>query len=93
MIQHYLLFAGLLLDAFVDGYGGGGKVFGWSLIPKELAPRVVLSGGLSVQNVTEAMSRVRPFAVDISSGVELTKGVKDAAKVRAFIDAVRLADN
>ncbi|MBI3713705.1 MAG: N-(5'-phosphoribosyl)anthranilate isomerase, partial [Burkholderiales bacterium] len=58
-----------------------------------LAPRVVLSGGLSVQNATDAVSRVRPFAVDISSGVELAKGVKDAAKVRAFIHAVRLADN
>jgi phosphoribosylanthranilate isomerase len=54
------LFAGLLLDAFVDGFGGGGKVFDWSLIPKELAPQVVLSGGLNVQNATDAVSRVRP---------------------------------
>ncbi|MBI1834247.1 MAG: phosphoribosylanthranilate isomerase [Burkholderiales bacterium] len=87
------LFQGLLLDTFVDNFGGSGKVFDWSLIPKELAPRVVLSGGLSVQNATEAVSRVRPFAVDISSGVELAKGVKDVAKVQAFIRAVRLADN
>ena len=87
------LFQGLLLDTFVDNFGGSGKVFDWSLIPKELAPRVVLSGGLSVQNATDAVSRVRPFAVDISSGVELAKGVKDAAKVQAFIRAVRLADN
>jgi phosphoribosylanthranilate isomerase len=86
------LFAGLLLDAFVDGYGGGGKVFDWSLIPKELAPRVVLSGGLSVQNATEAVLQVRPYAVDISSGVELSKGVKDPAKIRSFIGAVRQAD-
>lgn len=86
------LFAGLLLDAFVDGYGGGGKVFDWSLIPKELAPRVVLSGGLSVQNAAEAIHRVRPYAVDISSGVELSKGVKDPTLIRAFIDAVRQAD-
>ena len=86
------LFAGLLLDALVDGYGGGGKVFDWSLIPKELAPRVVLSGGLSAQNATDAVLRVRPFAVDVSSGVELAKGIKDAAKIRAFIEAVRLAD-
>jgi phosphoribosylanthranilate isomerase len=86
------LFAGLLLDAFVDGYGGGGKVFDWALIPKELAPRVVLSGGLSEQNVTEALLRVRPYAVDVSSGVELSKGIKDAAKIRAFIGAVRAAD-
>ena len=86
------LFAGLLLDAFVEGYGGGGKVFDWSLIPKELAPRVVLSGGLSVQNATEAVLQVRPYAVDISSGVEQSKGIKDSAKIRAFIAAVRKAD-
>jgi phosphoribosylanthranilate isomerase len=86
------LFAGLLLDAFVDGYGGGGKVFDWSLIPKELAPRVVLSGGLNVQNVAEAVARVRPYAVDVSSGVELAKGIKDIPSIRAFISAVRQAD-
>ena len=84
--------SGLLLDTFVDGYGGGGKVFDWSLIPKELAPRVVLSGGLSVQNATEAVVRVRPYAVDVSSGVELSKGIKDADKIRAFTGAVRQAD-
>lgn len=86
------LFAGLLLDAFVEGYGGGGKVFDWSLIPKELAPRVVLSGGLSVQNATEAVLQVRPHAVDISSGVEQSKGIKDPDKIRSFIAAVRRAD-
>lgn len=86
------LFAGLLLDAFVDAYGGTGKVFDWSLIPKELAPQVALSGGLNVQNVTEAVLRVHPYAVDVSSGVELAKGVKDAGKICAFIDAVRQAD-
>jgi len=85
-------FAGLLLDAFVDGYGGGGKVFDWSLIPKELAPRAVLSGGLNAQNVTEAVLRVRPYAVDVSSGVEQSKGIKDAAKIHAFVEAVRAAD-
>jgi len=85
-------FSGLLLDAFVDGYGGAGKVFDWSLIPKELAPRVVLSGGLSVQNAAEAVVRLRPFAVDISSGVEQQKGIKDACKIAAFIAAVRAAD-
>jgi phosphoribosylanthranilate isomerase len=85
-------FSGLLLDTWVDAYGGAGKVFDWSLIPKELAPRVVLSGGLSVQNVTSAVMRVRPFAVDISSGVEESKGIKDARKIAAFISAVRAAD-
>ena len=86
-------FNGLLLDTFVDSFGGSGKVFDWSLIPKELAPLVVLSGGLNVQNATDAVRRMRPFAVDISSGVELSKGIKDIAKVHAFVDAVRLADN
>ncbi|MBC7415440.1 MAG: phosphoribosylanthranilate isomerase [Herminiimonas sp.] len=92
------LFAGLLLDAFVDGYGGGGKVFDWSVIPEELAPRVVLSGGLHVQNATDAVLRVRPHAVDVSSGVESTQdnalhpGIKDASRIAAFVAAVSLAD-
>jgi phosphoribosylanthranilate isomerase len=86
------LFAGLLLDTLVEAYGGSGKVFDWSLIPKELAPQVVLSGGLSVHNATDAVKRVRPFAVDISSGVEQEKGIKDAAKIRAFVAAIRQAD-
>jgi len=85
-------FSGLLLDTYVDAYGGAGKVFDWSLIPKELAPRVVLSGGLSVHNVTGAVAQVRPFAVDISSGVEASKGIKDARLIDAFVDAVRAAD-
>ena len=85
-------FTGLLLDTWVDAYGGAGKVFDWSVIPKELAPRVVLSGGLSVQNATSAVAQVRPYAVDISSGVEESKGIKDARKIAAFIDAVRAAD-
>jgi len=86
------LFAGLLLDTLVEQYGGSGKVFDWSLIPEELAPRVVLSGGLSVQNATDAVRRVHAHAVDISSGVEAAKGIKDAAKINAFISAVRQAD-
>jgi phosphoribosylanthranilate isomerase len=85
-------FSGLLLDAFVDGYGGGGKVFDWSLIPEELAPRVVLSGGLNVQNAAEAIARIRPFAVDVSSGVEISKGIKDISRIHAFAAAVRAAD-
>jgi phosphoribosylanthranilate isomerase len=87
------LFAGILLDTYVDAYGGAGKVFDWSVIPKELAPRVVLSGGLSVANATEAVLRVRPFAVDISSGVEQAKGIKDARKIADFIGAVRAGDS
>lgn len=87
------LFTGLLLDTYVDSYCGSGKVFDWSLIPESIAPRVVLSGGLSVQNATDAVTRVRPYAVDISSGVEHDKGIKDIAKIRAFIAAVHLADS
>ena len=86
------LFSGLLLDTFVDAYGGAGKVFDWSLIPEELAPRVVLSGGLSAHNATEAVLRVRPYAVDISSGVEAAKGIKDVRLIAAFIAAIRAAD-
>jgi phosphoribosylanthranilate isomerase len=86
------LFAGILLDTLVEGYGGGGKVFDWSLVPKDLAHRAVLSGGLNAQNATDAVARLRPFAVDVSSGVERDKGIKDAAKIRAFIEAVRAAD-
>jgi phosphoribosylanthranilate isomerase len=86
------LFSGLLLDTFVEAYGGAGKVFDWSIIPKDLAPRAVLSGGLSVPGATDAVLRVRPYAVDISSGVEQGKGIKDAALIRAFIGAVAAAD-
>jgi phosphoribosylanthranilate isomerase len=83
---------GLLLDAHVDGYGGGGKVFDWSLIPRNVPLPVVLSGGLHAGNVTEGILRVRPWAVDVSSGVEAAKGIKDAAAIRRFCDAVREAD-
>lgn len=82
----------LLLDAFVDGYGGGGKTFDWSLIPKNLPLPIVLSGGLSPDNVTEAVRAVRPAGVDVSSGVELSKGIKDVAKITAFIAGVKEAD-
>lgn len=83
---------GILLDAFVDGYGGGGKTFDWSLIPPEPGRPLILSGGLDPANVEEAVRRVRPWAVDVSSGVEAAKGIKDAAKIAAFIAGVRHAD-
>jgi len=86
------LFAGVLLDTFVDAYGGAGKVFDWSLVPKDLAHRAVLSGGLSVHNVTGAVASMRPCAVDVSSGVEAAKGIKDARLIAQFIAAVRAAD-
>ena len=76
---------GLLLDAFVEGYGGGGHVFDWSLIPPELPGFLVLSGGLTAANVGEAIERVRPVAVDVSSGVEMSKGIKDHSKIAAFV--------
>lgn len=84
--------SGLLLDAFVAGYGGGGKVFDWTLIPAGLDRRLILSGGLDPDNVGEAVRRTRPWAVDVSSGVESAKGIKDAALIAAFVAGVRNAD-
>ena len=81
----------IILDAYVDGYGGGGVAFDWSLIPASLNRPVVLSGGLHAGNVGEAIARVHPAAVDVSSGVESSKGIKDAEKISAFIAAVRAA--
>ncbi|MDY7578037.1 phosphoribosylanthranilate isomerase [Herbaspirillum sp. RTI4] len=85
-------FTGLLLDTLVEQYGGSGKVFDWSVIPEELAPRVVLSGGLSARNITDAVLRVRPYAIDVSSGVEQAKGIKDPALIESFVAAVHAAD-
>ena len=87
------LFSGLLLDTWSDAYGGTGKVFDWSLIPEEIARQAVLSGGLNVQNVTDAVRRIRPHAVDVSSGIEASKGVKDPALMHAFVHAVRAGDS
>jgi phosphoribosylanthranilate isomerase len=88
---------GLLLDAHVDGFGGGGKVFDWSLVPAgflaDNARRLVLSGGLHAENVCAGILQLRPWAVDVSSGVESSPGVKDAAAIRRFCDAVREADS
>jgi len=83
---------GLLLDAFVEGYGGGGHVFDWTLIPPDLPGYLVLSGGLNADNVGRAIGSVRPVAVDVSSGVEMSKGIKDHHKIAAFVAAVRAAD-
>ena len=83
---------GLLLDAHVEGIEGGtGKVFDWTLIPPLPLP-VILSGGLQPANVAAAIKQVRPYAVDVSSGVEITKGIKDAAKIAAFINEVNNID-
>lgn len=83
----------LLLDSYVEGlHGGSGAAFDWSLVPPGLPLPVILSGGLTVENVGDAVRRVRPSAVDVSSGVESAKGVKDAARIAAFIKGVRNAD-
>ena len=82
----------ILLDAHVEGYGGGGKVFDWSLVPANVPRPVVLSGGLHAGNVIEGILQVRPWAVDVSSGVESAKGIKDAALIRRFCETVRVAD-
>lgn len=93
----------ILLDAHVEGYGGGGKTFNWSLLPTNVNAHLVLSGGLNAANVTDGILQVRPrcktLAVDVSSGVEATdalgtplKGIKDHGKIHQFIQAVRAAD-
>lgn len=82
----------LLLDAFVDGYGGGGKTFDWRLIPPSLPLPLILSGGLNAANVAPGITGVRPWAVDVSSGVEASKGIKDVALIKAFVAAVAAAD-
>jgi len=89
----YRFAKGLLLDAFVaDARGGTGRSFDWGLIPRDLPLPVVLAGGLTPANVAEAIRAVRPWAVDVSSGVERVKGIKDAAKIAAFMRGVRDAD-
>lgn len=95
LVQYAAEFSGaraLLLDAFVEGYGGGGHVFDWRLIPPNLPLPIILSGGLNPGNVAEAVQRVRPVAVDVSSGVEAAKGIKDHQRMADFVAAVRAAD-
>ena len=101
--QDYSQAQAILLDAHVEGYGGGGKTFNWSLLPTNVNAHLVLSGGLNAANVTDGILQVRPrcktLAVDVSSGVEATdaqgntlKGIKDHHKIHQFIQAVRAAD-
>jgi len=79
----------LLLDAHSESaFGGTGQAFDWNLIPKSLTKPVILAGGLTAENVGSAIKRVQPYAVDVSGGVEKSKGVKDAAKIAAFMQAV-----
>jgi phosphoribosylanthranilate isomerase len=82
--------SGILLDTYVEGVPGGtGEAFDWSLVPKDLSKPIILAGGLSATNVAQAIAQVHPYAVDVSGGVEQSKGIKDHAKIRAFIQAVR----
>ena len=82
----------LLLDAHVEGVAGGtGQVFDWGLIPRDLPLPIILSGGLNSENVAQGIRRLQPAAVDVSSGVEATKGIKDVAKIAAFMQGVRNA--
>ena len=79
----------LLLDTWTPAFGGSGESFDWTLVPASCPLPVILSGGLTPDNVAEAIRQVRPAAVDVSSGVESAKGIKDAAKICAFVSAVR----
>ncbi|KRH99892.1 phosphoribosylanthranilate isomerase [Curvibacter sp. PAE-UM] len=94
--QDYSAAQAILLDAHVEGFGGGGKAFDWSLLPPSVDAHLVLSGGLTPANVTEGIRQLRPrcksLAVDVSSGVEFAKGIKDATKINQFVAAVRAAD-
>lgn len=84
--------AAWLLDSHVPEYGGVGESFDWSLVPARRERPVILSGGLAPASVGDAIRRVRPWGVDVSSGVESAKGIKDAAKIAAFLAEVRNAD-
>jgi phosphoribosylanthranilate isomerase len=91
--RNYPKAAALLLDTFVEGYGGSGRSFDWSSVPPDATTPLVWSGGLNPANVIDGVLAVRPYAVDVSSGVEAnTKGIKDAALMRRFCEAVREAD-
>jgi phosphoribosylanthranilate isomerase len=84
----YASASGILLDTYVAGVPGGtGEAFDWSLVPARLSKPIILAGGLSPANVAQAIARVQPWAVDVSGGVEQSKGIKDHARIRAFIDA------
>ena len=96
-VHDYSQAQAILLDAHVDGYGGGGKAFNWSLLPPSVNAHLVLGGGLSAANVADGIRQVRPrarsLAVDVSSGVEMSKGIKDPEKIIQFVAAVRAAEH
>ncbi|MEO5558864.1 MAG: phosphoribosylanthranilate isomerase [Dokdonella sp.] len=85
--------AGVLLDSHIGGaMGGSGEAFEWSRVPRNIGRPVVLAGGLDPDNVARAIAAVRPYAVDVSSGIESAPGIKHAAKMRRFVEAVQAAD-
>lgn len=89
-IDRYPSARGILLDTYVEGVPGGtGAVFDWSLVPQVASKPLILAGGLHPDNVAAAVAQVRPYAVDVSGGVEADKGIKDAARIAAFIRAAR----
>ncbi len=90
MIALYPQASGILLDTFIAGVPGGtGEAFDWSLVPKAPSKPIILAGGLTAQTVRAAIAQVQPYAVDVSGGVEQSKGIKSAEKVRAFIREVK----
>lgn len=92
-VAEYPTARGILLDAYrPDLPGGTGEAFDWDRIPVALRPEIILAGGLAPENVASAVSRVRPYAVDVSGGVERSKGIKDANKIKLFIEEVTRAD-
>lgn len=89
-VDAYRNASGILLDTYVPGVPGGtGEAFDWSLVPQGLSKPIILAGGLTAENVGAAIQQVRPYAVDVSGGVEASKGIKDAEKIRAFMRAVK----
>ncbi len=93
VMQEHPEAAGFLFDAWQpDIHGGGGVVFDWGRLPKRAPRPVILAGGLTPDNVAEAIRRVRPWAVDVSSGVEASKGIKSAARIAAFMRGVERGD-
>jgi phosphoribosylanthranilate isomerase len=91
--ERYASAKNLLLDTYIPGAPGGtGESFNWERIPQELAPEIILAGGLGPENVDSAIATVQPYAVDVSGGVESSKGVKSAEKIEQFMRGVSIAD-
>ncbi len=89
-IDAYAGARGVLLDTFVPGVPGGtGEAFDWSLVPQAASKPIILAGGLTPENVAAAIAQVRPYAVDVSGGVEASKGIKDGDKIKRFMQAVK----